>query len=108
QGMLVKSTAAIEALAGVRALVLDKTGTLTEGRLGVTQGRVSADFAAELAALEARSSHPAARAITRWALSLSPPGAPAHAVTDVREHPGRGLEGTADGHQWRIGSVGWL
>ncbi len=107
RGILVKSTAAIEALAKVRHLVLDKTGTLTEGRLGVTHAELDPALAAELAALEARSSHPAARAVTRWALSAAA-STDAPAVRDVTEHPGRGLEGSVDGHRWRVGSVGWL
>ncbi len=67
-GVLVKGGAALERLAAVRCVALDKTGTLTEGRVAVTDvhavGAAAPDDVLRVAAaLEARSEHPIGRAI---------------------------------------------
>ena len=92
---------ALETLARVTHVVLDKTGTLTEGRYRLidiaTSHRLSCDRALAIAAaLEARSEHPIAQAIRarcEWAAVAS----------DVTIVAGQGIEGTVDGVRWRIG-----
>ena len=70
-GVLIKGGAYLEALAGVRAIALDKTGTLTEGRPVVTDivplRAEASDVLALAAAVESRSEHPLAGAILRAA-----------------------------------------
>jgi Cu+-exporting ATPase len=92
-GVLLKSGAALERLAEVKALAFDKTGTLTEGRLelGDVLGRngVAADEVLRAAAMaEQRSEHPLARLILRETsarqLSLPP-------VDEFQAHPGAGV-----------------
>jgi Cu+-exporting ATPase len=96
-GVLIRSAEALEALAKVDTLVVDKTGTLTEGkpqvgRIDLFEGTgLSNDELLSLAAsLEHASEHPLARAIVRAAeqksLSLAP-------VEDFRSTPGGGVEG---------------
>ena len=104
-GVLFKDAAAIEALREVDTLVLDKTGTLTEGRPQLTTVRaVERDEAAllELAAsLEQSSEHPIARAIVRAArereLRLAP-------VTAFESVTGQGVRGAVDGHSVAVGN----
>jgi len=105
-GVLIKGGAAVEALAGVRAVALDKTGTLTRNRPQVID-MVSANGAhphelLELAAaLERRSEHPLAQAI----LAAAPDGAFAD---DVEAVPGNGLVGRLNGDRLRLGRPGFI
>jgi P-type Cu+ transporter len=71
-GVLIKSAEALERLAGVNTLVVDKTGTLTEGKPRLTDVEVTEDFHAEeivkfAAALETNSEHPLGAAIVAGA-----------------------------------------
>jgi Cu2+-exporting ATPase len=101
-GLLTTRGHALETLARATDLVFDKTGTLTLGRLSVRRvvplgGRSEAEVRALAAALEAGSEHPIARAL-RDASDTS-----LHA-SDVRNTPGRGVEGSIDGRSYRLGS----
>ena len=104
-GVLVKGGDALEMLAKVRTVILDKTGTLTHGRAEVSEIRVlGADGEAEIlrlaASLDQASGHVVATALIRAAesrgLSLSAPD-------DVTEVPGAGIEGTVDGRRLAAG-----
>ncbi|WP_026930170.1 heavy metal translocating P-type ATPase [Glycomyces tenuis] len=105
-GVLVKGGAALEALGAVRAIALDKTGTLTANRPAVvdvaTTGGATREQVLDLAAaLEARSEHPLARAILD-AVDEVVPAAEVEAVT------GAGLTGRREGRTIRLGRPGWL
>lgn len=105
EGLLVRNAEALEAAGHVDTLVLDKTGTITEGRPEVKAIRwCSAEedtsLATILAALEERSSHPLAGAIVR-SLGVSTQGVAD--PTSFREEAGRGLEGVVDGVTYRVG-----
>jgi heavy metal translocating P-type ATPase len=104
-GVLVKGGGALERLARVRVLVIDKTGTLTVGTARLTGLRALAPFAeaevlALAASLDQASSHPLARALVETAqargLSLTRPQA-------AREMPGAGMAGRVAGHDVRVG-----
>jgi Cu2+-exporting ATPase len=109
RGLLLRRLDAIEGLARLQRLFVDKTGTLTDSRLVCLEVRAPGADAAErerlaavAAALASWSSHPVAAAI---AAARAPAGG---AWRDVRELPGRGLEGIdADGRRWRLGAAGW-
>lgn len=103
-GTLIRSTAALERLARVRRVVLDKTGTLTEGRLSVTTAHVPAELRPVLGALEARSGHPIARAVASWGAD----GAADVALTGVEELASRGIAAQWDGRRVAIGSAAHL
>ncbi|MFI2577431.1 heavy metal translocating P-type ATPase [Streptomyces rochei] len=105
-GALVKGGAALEALGRIRAVALDKTGTLTRNEPTVvdvaTTDTASRDQVLRVAAaLESRSEHPLARAI----LAAAPDHIPA---TDVEAVTGAGLTGIIDDRPARLGRPGWI
>jgi Cu+-exporting ATPase len=105
-GVLFKNAAAIETLRAVDTLVVDKTGTLTEGRPTLTQV-VAAAGADEItllrlaASVERGSEHPLAGAIVAGAGAR---GASMGAVTEFVSHTGRGVSGTVDGRTVLLGN----
>ncbi len=101
-GILVRGGDVLDRLARCGVIILDKTGTVTEGRMRVVDRAGDADAIELAAALEARSTHPVARAIVgdRPATEDAPP----HEVGEVRERVGRGIEGTVDGRRVAVGS----
>jgi len=111
-GVLVRDAQALEALARVDTLVLDKTGTLTEGRpslagIAIFDGAtVKADALLSLAAsVERASEHPLARAIVRAAEEKKLPTAP---VTAFLATPGGGVEGVILGKKVLAGTALFL
>ena len=104
-GVLVKDAAALERLAGATTLLIDKTGTLTEGRPRVVAVQPAAGFSEEellalAAAAESPSEHPLARAIVHaaQARSLAVPAATAFAA-----EPGAGVRATVNGRTVAVG-----
>jgi len=111
-GVLVKGGAALEAAASVDVVVLDKTGTITEGRPAVTDrlgaGGAAADvngFLRLAAAVEARSEHPLAAAIVREAATRGLE-IPHGALFESKE--GRGAAATVEGVRILVGSAAFL
>ena len=106
RGILIKSAEALETAHRVDVVVLDKTGTVTEGRLSVVEtvaASIGQDELLRLAAsIERRSEHPVGRAVVEASERL---GADWAAPTDVRALPGLGIEGTVDGTRVVIGSL---
>jgi len=110
QGVLVKGGSYLELPARLKAVALDKTGTLTAGRPRVTGVRSLAchparTLLAAAAAIEAHSEHPIARAVTEHALAEGVAVAPA---ADIVAEPGRGASGAVSGERWWVGSPRWL
>jgi heavy metal translocating P-type ATPase len=101
RGLLFRSADALLDLAEVDLVVLDKTGTVTEGEMTV----VSADDAdlRVAAGLERYSRHPIAEAIVVEAAGR---GIPLPSASDVREVAGSGIEGVVDGKRWRLRAGG--
>jgi Cu2+-exporting ATPase len=106
RGILLKDGGALERLAEVDSVVLDKTGTITRGRpvLDGIGGLAGEDAAAALA-LARRSTHPLAKAL---AAELTALGVTAADVAEVRETPGCGVEGVAGGLSVRLGRPDWV
>lgn len=100
-GVFVKNPDALESLRHVGTVLLDKTGTLTEGRATVARW-VGDDAALQLArSLEAESSHAVARAFRD---SSGRPVRVVRTVEEVREVPGQGISGRLDGRLVRVGN----
>jgi Cu2+-exporting ATPase len=97
--ILIKGGDALESLARPGRLLLDKTGTLTEGRLAVV--RWWGDEAARglAAAVERHSAHPVARALAAAA------GDASLTASEVRELTGAGIEGTVEGRRVMVSSA---
>ena len=105
-GILIKGGEAIERLARVRHLFLDKTGTLTQGRPQVIESTLFDENAESLlplvSAAEQRSSHPVARAIAAHV----PPAAAK--VEDFHQEPGRGIRARVGAREVLAGNAAWL
>lgn len=106
-GILFRDAASLETMHKVNVLVMDKTGTLTEGKPSLvnitTANNVNMDaLLARCASLEQRSEHPIARAFIRKAreekISLSP-------VEDFQSFPGGGVAGTFQGSKVCVGTA---
>lgn len=105
-GILIRDAEALETFEKIDVVVIDKTGTLTEGRPTVTE-IVAADGASReeilylAAALERQSEHPLANAIVNAAEDTGFAGA---AVTDVVVEAGKGIGGSVDGRPVLLGN----
>jgi Cu2+-exporting ATPase/Cu+-exporting ATPase len=110
-GILIKNAESLEKLEKVDVVVVDKTGTLTEGRPEVVKierlqinGLNESQLLQLAASLESKSEHPLAEAVVKRArnekLSLL-------AVTDFQNWPGQGVSGTLEGRKYFVGSGAW-
>jgi len=113
-GLIFRSAEALETAGKLRTIVLDKTGTLTRGQPEVTDfERLAAGvlpastLLALTAALESRSEHPLAEAITTYARSRLKDGA-LPAVEGFEAVAGRGVQGVVAGQQVRVGTPRWF
>lgn len=107
-GVIFRGGSAIEDLAKVDAIALDKTGTLTTGELQVEEVHTFTGSEAALCHaafnLSRQSTHPLARAIVRKFTAGSVVEEPA-GFTNV---PGNGVSGTLGGGEWRQGKRAWI
>ena len=109
-GVLVRDAEALERLAKADLLVVDKTGTLTEGRPAVTDILLLGDLErarllALAAALERSAQHPLAEAIVEAAEAASTPYL---AASDVEAVAGRGVHGLVEGHAVALGNAAMM
>jgi len=109
-GVLVRNAEALELLEQVTTIVVDKTGTLTEGKPRLSRvvpaAPLSADELLGLAAsLERVSEHPLAGAIVEAARVMQVPLAP---VAEFQAVTGKGIRGVVSGHRLAIGTNGFL
>lgn len=110
-GLLIKRRTALEIATKADVLMMDKTGTLTEGNFAVSHfqsltGEYSdEDVLGYLAGLEQNSSHPLAVGIIKKAKEA---GVDALMAEDVRIIPGVGLEGTIEGKDVKIVSISYI
>jgi Cu+-exporting ATPase len=111
-GILVRDAALLESAGKMKAILWDKTGTLTTGslQLAALRPHPNGPFANDpdallraVAAAEARSEHPLARGVVAATASRNVALPPA---TDVELVPGRGLRATVDGRRLEIGNKG--
>jgi Cu+-exporting ATPase len=109
-GVLIKNAEALEVLEKVDTLVVDKTGTLTEGKPRLVSaeaqaGVAEADLLRLAAGLEAGSEHPLAAAIVAGARDR---GVQPGAARDFRSLTGKGVTGTVDGRAVALGNPALL
>jgi Cu+-exporting ATPase len=106
-GVLIKNAEALEMLEKVDTLVLDKTGTITEGKARVKAISPRAGFDADellrlAASLERASEHPLAHAVVSAAEER---GLAVAEATDFQSQPGKGISGNVEGHHVAIGTL---
>jgi Cu+-exporting ATPase len=109
-GVLIKNAEALETLERVDTLVVDKTGTLTEGKpqlmsVVAAQGFTEEEVLRWGASLEAASEHPLAAAIVAGAKAK---GIEPASVEKFQSHTGRGVTGQVEGHRVALGNVRWM
>jgi Cu+-exporting ATPase len=109
-GVLFKGGEALERLAHLDAIVLDKTGTLTVGRPVLEAVHTTSTYSKEdllrwAAAAEERSNHPLAHAVIDYAHEQ---GLSWSSAADVQIVPGRGLTANIDGHECMLGNQALL
>jgi Cu+-exporting ATPase len=122
-GILIKGPQVLESTRRVDTIVLDKTGTVTTGRMSVvnvhaTAGETLAEVQTFAGALEDASEHPIAQAIANAAKAALPAmqGTLAWSATDnslpaidgFSSHDGRGVTGVVEGHAVLVGRLSWL
>ena len=124
RGVLLRRLDVLETLCKVNRVFLDKTGTLTEGRMAlkavrylasadssgsgsrIMTGREAESVLAQAAGLAAWSAHPLSRALVD---ACGHDAGQSADWTDVQEHPGCGLQGRdREGRVWRLGSRSWV
>ncbi|HVU55431.1 MAG TPA: heavy metal translocating P-type ATPase [Puia sp.] len=101
QGILIRDAESLEQAYKVDTLIMDKTGTLTEGRPAVTDiYEVVPGGRAILLSLEQASEHPLASAVAAWLEKDNRPVT----ITDIESLTGRGIRGRYEGHMYWVGS----
>jgi len=106
-GLLIRNRVAFEGARKLQAIILDKTGTLTEGRFGVTDTLVLSEDIDEdtlrkyAASVDANSEHPIAKAIAAASENKLP-------VESFKSIPGKGAEGRVEGKEIKVVSPGFL
>ena len=109
-GVLVKNAEALEMMEKIDTLVVDKTGTLTEGNPSVTKiitvpGMTEDDVLTAAASVERASEHPLAKAIVKAAMARAKV---IPEVTNFSAPAGKGAIGTVDGKRVMVGSAAFL
>ncbi len=107
-GILFKEAASLELAGHIQTVVLDKTGTLTQGQPAVIDTWVADAGSPEAmlrwaAAVEQNSEHPLAAAIVRRAAGLT-----LASTTDFEALPGSGVQAVVEGSLIRVGTAAWL
>jgi Cd2+/Zn2+-exporting ATPase len=109
-GILIKNVSVLERARNLSAVVLDKTGTLTTGKLSVTrlgplEGVTPAQLLGAAISVESLSNHPAARAVQEVAARAR---VTAEHATNFEEVSGRGVRGSVNGEKIQVGRANWL
>lgn len=105
-GVLIKGGAYLEALAGLRALAVDKTGTITEGKPKVQEvipwnDTPESEILRVAASLDAQSSHPLAQAVVTYASTRE---VVMESVRDFQSLTGQGAKGSIGDHDYFVGN----
>ncbi len=107
-GVLIRNAEALEMLEKIDTVVVDKTGTLTEGKprvVAVVAERNESDVIRYAASLEQASEHPLAAAVIR---SATERGLEIPKTSEFRPLAGKGITGTVEGHAVVAGNAGLL
>lgn len=100
-GILIKGGEALEGAAHLNSIILDKTGTITQGRPEVTDVIGPKEIISLFYSLEHASEHPLGKAIVAYGAKV---GAKTQPITDFVAHPGAGISGTINGVHYFAGT----
>lgn len=112
-GLLIKGPEVLESTKKVDTIVMDKTGTVTEGKMTVARVHLAQQMGGSTAegrllllaaAVEVGSEHPIAKAIVSAAQDL-PQAGRIEPASDFHSVAGQGVKGTVDGHRVRVGRI---
>jgi Cu2+-exporting ATPase len=105
-GILIKDAESLERARGITAIVLDKTGTITEGKPEVVEakGLDDAAVAAVMLVIESRSEHPLAEAVVRYLQRVPGPSSAAAQASQFESLTGKGVKAVVNGTTWLVGS----
>ena len=109
-GVIIKSGEALEKMGSVDTIALDKTGTLTYGRLEVSDviscsGKGEAELLQIAGAAESRSEHPLGKAITAFAKEK---GQPLPEISDFQMSAGKGVSASIGGNRYVLGNETYM
>jgi Cu+-exporting ATPase len=115
-GVLIQGPQVLEQTRRADVIVLDKTGTVTEGRMRLVDvvaapGEDTVQVLRLAGAVEVASEHPVARAVAEAAASASASASDARALPEVEQFasvPGRGVHGVVEGRAVSVGRSAWL
>lgn len=106
RGVLVKGGAHLETVGGLKALAVDKTGTITEGKpkvqgVELVNAQSASDVLRIAAAIDDHSAHPLAKAVVAYAKEQN---VAFNRAENYQNRSGRGAEGNLDGHSYFVGN----
>lgn len=104
RGVLIKGGQPLQKLSRAGTLILDKTGTLTQGRLAVQSWDGDQQTLEWAVAAEAGSQHPVAQSLREAHSKTAAPGRPAVSATNITSHLGSGVSATVDNHKIVVGN----
>lgn len=107
EGCLIKDADALERFSKLETLVMDKTGTITEGRLKISDVKTfnidKEEFERIVFSIEEKSTHPLAKTIVENFSNKNKVD-----ITNIKEIPGKGIIGNYNNKTIRVGSSKWL
>ncbi len=111
RGILIKGGSALESARQLKAIALDKTGTLTTGSPKLVDWKVwgtaaSTEMAARAYALASRSDHPVSRAIAQGLAETA--GQAFDEAQQLQALPGRGVQAQVQGELWTLANLRWV
>jgi len=109
-GLLFKGGVHLENIGSMKAIALDKTGTLTQGKPEVTDffvrdGLDELAILETLASIESQSTHPLAKAISTFAINKGVTISPIHNMEDI---PGWGIKAVVGSNEWKVGKPSFV
>lgn len=104
-GILIKDAAVLERAQKIKTLLIDKTGTITEGKLEVTRRNIEQGFLPLVLGLASLSDHPAAKAVAEELKNQKI--APVQ-ISDFTNFPGKGVSGKIETQIYYLGSPAFL
>lgn len=106
EGSLIKDADALEKFSSLKTIVMDKTGTITEGKLKISDVKIyntnKEEFESVVSSLEEKSTHPLAKTIVENFNKNKVN------ITDIKEIPGKGIIGNYNNKIIKVGSNKWL